>query len=184
VGGGRNGATTEEMMLTTYPAPPLTESPSGADRWTGAAPVPAYVDEAYALGSATLDPRRLPFHWRRLYASVRVALIVVDTQWEPERIVLWSDTAAAIFGYRAAETASLDLVAIIPPRLREGHRAGMRRYRHTRQGVHIDEHGLLDLPAVTKDGAALMVRMSLGHCEVAGADPARYAVAVVKQVTR
>lgn len=137
-----------------------------------------------ARGEATLDPRRLPFHWQRLYASPRVALIVVDTHWEPERIVLWSDAAAAIFGYRAAEMASLDLVAIIPPHLRPGHRDGMRRYRQTHQGIHIDGHGLLDLPALTKDGAELTIRMSLGHCEVAGADPARYAVAVVKQVIK
>lgn len=146
--------------------------------------VPANVYPEYARGSATLDPRRLPFHWQRLYASPRVALIVVDTQWEPERIVLWSAAAAAIFGYRATEVASLDLVAIIPPQLRAGHRAGMRRYRQTRVGVHIDGHGLLDLPAVTKDGAELMIRMSLGHCEVDGADPTRYAVAVVKQVIK
>lgn len=176
------------MSTTAYAPPSLApHGPGDAaefDRWPGTGPGLAYLDEGYAPGSATLDPRRLPFHWQRLYASPRVALIVVDTQWEPERIVLWSDAAAAIFGYRAAETASLDLVAIIPPHLRAGHRAGMQRYRATQQGVHIDGHGLLDLPAVTKDGADLTVRMSLGHCEIAGADPARYAVAVVKQVTR
>jgi hypothetical protein len=175
------------MSATAYAPPRLAPHGAGdaaaSDLWPGMGPAPAYVDDGYAPGSATLDPRRLPFHWQRLYASPRVALIDVGTQWEPERIVLWSD-AAAIFGYRAVETTSLDLVAIIPPHLRDGHRAGMRRYHHTRQGVHIDSHHLLDLPAVTKEGVELTIKMSLGHCEVAGADPARYAVAVIKQVTR
>ncbi|HEX5503580.1 MAG TPA: PAS domain S-box protein [Thermomicrobiales bacterium] len=159
----------------------LTARPYGGA--VGPAPRPGASRE-HADGDATLDPRRLPFHWQRLYASPRVALIVVDTRWEPERIVLWSDAAAAIFGYRAAEVASLDLMAIIPPHLRPGHRDGMRRYRQTREGIHIDGHGLLDLPALTKDGEELTIRMSLGHCEVAGADPARYVVAVVKQVIK
>ena len=63
----------------------------------------------------------------RLYEAVRDAVVVADAR--TGRIVLWNPAASKIFGYSRTEAQGLFVEALIPPDLRDRHRARFGPHR-------------------------------------------------------
>ena len=86
----------------------------------------------------------------RLYEAVRDAVVVADAR--TGRFVLWNPAASKIFGYSRTEALGLFVEALIPPGLRDRHRAGLARYRETGTGRYVGSDTPLGLPALRKGG--------------------------------
>jgi PAS domain S-box-containing protein len=116
----------------------------------------------------------------RLFWVIREAVIVGSV--ETGRIVLWNPAAEKLFGYSAAEAVGLSLEALVPERLRSRHRVGLRAYGRTGHGPLIDRALPIEVPALRKDGAEIVVELTLNPLEdVAGGD--RYVLAILREVT-
>jgi PAS domain S-box-containing protein len=115
-----------------------------------------------------------------LWGTIREALIVAHAA--TEKIVLWNATATAIFGYDPDEAIGMPLRRLVPERLHDQHRRGIKRYGKTGRGRYIDDATILELPAVHRDGTELTIEMSLTPIEKAG-DSSRYALALIRDVS-
>ncbi len=80
-----------------------------------------------------------------LFWSIRDAAIVGDAA--SGRVVLWSPSAEALFGYSAEEIVGHPIEALVPDALKGRHRAGLARYAATGHGALIDAGGPVELPA-------------------------------------
>jgi diguanylate cyclase (GGDEF)-like protein/PAS domain S-box-containing protein len=119
----------------------------------------------------------------KLFEAVRDAVVVADAG--TGRIVLWNPAASKIFGYSRTEALGLFVESLIPPGLRERHRAGLARYRETGSGRYVGSHTPLELPALRKGGEEIRVELSLGAIGPAEDEPGggRYALAIIRDVT-
>ena len=119
----------------------------------------------------------------RLFEAVRDAVVVADAR--TGRIVLWNPAASRIFGYSRLEALGLLVEALIPPDLRDRHRAGLARYRETGTGRYLGSEKPLELPALRKGGEEIRVELSLSAIGPADQEPdgGRYALAIVRDVT-
>ena len=119
----------------------------------------------------------------RLYEAIRDAVVVADAR--TGRIVLWNPAASRIFGYSRPEALGLCVEALIPPDLRDRHRAGMARYRETGTGRFVGSDAPLELPALRKGGEKIHVELSLSAIGPAGHEPdgGHYALAIIRDVT-
>ncbi len=119
----------------------------------------------------------------RLYEAVRDAVVVADAR--TGRIVLWNPAASRIFGYSRPEALGLLVEALIPPDLRDRHRAGLARYRETGAGRYVGSDEPLDLPALRKGGEEIRVELSLSAIGPADHEPdgGHYALAIIRDVT-
>src|SRR5215212_5438915 len=95
----------------------------------------------------------------RLFERIQDAVIVAEAR--TQRIVLWNQAAAKMFGYSASEALKLRVEALVPKPLKSAHRAGIARYAETGHGPYVDSDMPLDLPAVRKDGVEISVELSL-----------------------
>jgi len=122
---------------------------------------------------------------RRLQESEERYRVVTETASEgilmidqDGRILFANRAAQAIFGYTRDELVGLDLIRLMPAALREGHRAGFRRYQET--GVpaldwsHVEQRGL------HKSGREFPIEMSFGEMQ---AEERRSFVGIVRDVT-
>ncbi|MDQ3251034.1 MAG: PAS domain S-box protein, partial [Actinomycetota bacterium] len=106
---------------------------------------------------------------------------------ETQRIVLWNQAAARMFGYSASEALKLRVEELVPEPLKAAHRAGITRYARTGHGQYIDSDAPLDLPAVRKNGDEISVELSLSPIRpVHDADggEARFVLAIIRDVTK
>ena len=119
----------------------------------------------------------------RLYEAVRDAVVVADAR--TGRIVLWNPAASRIFGYSRPEALGLCVEALIPPDLRDRHRAGLAHYRETGTGRYVGSDAPLELPALRKGGEEIFVELSLSAIGPAdhGPDGGHYALAIIRDVT-
>ena len=119
----------------------------------------------------------------RLYEAVRDAVVVADAR--TGRIVLWNPAASRIFGYSRPEALGLRVEALIPPDLRDRHRAGLARYRETGAGRYLGSDTPLELPALRKGGEEIRVELSLSAIGPADHEPdgGHYALAIIRDVT-
>ena len=119
----------------------------------------------------------------RLFEAVRDAVVVADTR--TGQIVLWNPAACRIFGYSRTEALGLCVEALIPPDLRERHRAGLARYSETGTGRYVGSDAPLELPALRKGGEEIRVELSLSAIGPADHEPdgRRYALAIIRDVT-
>jgi PAS domain S-box-containing protein len=116
----------------------------------------------------------------RLFQDVRDAIIVADAS--AGRIVLWNPAAETVFGYTAQEAVGMHIEALVPGSLQPRHRAGLAHYNATGHGEIIDARRVVEVPAMRKSGAEIVVELSLSPVE--GASVAgRYALAIVRDVT-
>ena len=76
--------------------------------------------------------------------------------------MLWTGGAEATFGYTEAEAIGMPLEAIIPPALRDAHRAGLRRVAGGAEPRLIGT-GSLALEAFHRDGHVFPVELTLGR---------------------
>ncbi len=105
----------------------------------------------------TNDVRRLAVGYRSILDTAQDAFIAMD---EEGRIVEWNRFAEQLFGWERREALGEKLdELIIPSRLRQAHRQGLRRFL-----VSGDEYMLSSrrtVPALHRDGGELMVEVSL-----------------------
>jgi len=135
------------------------------------------------MTSERLRPEDLGFG--RLFERIQDAVIVADA--ETQRIVLWNQAAARMFGYSASEALKLRVEELVPEPLKAAHRAGITRYARTGHGQYIDSDAPLDLPAVRKNGDEISVELSLSPIRpVHDADggEARFVLAIIRDVTK
>lgn len=129
------------------------------------------------------DVRPVDLGIGKLFGQVRDAVVVADAK--TGRIVLWNPAAERIFGYSTEEALELEVEALVPEDLQDGHRKGMNRYRRTGRGSYIDSHTLLDLPAVRKDGEHISVEFSLNPIDYEGQENGgeRFVMAILRETT-
>jgi diguanylate cyclase (GGDEF)-like protein/PAS domain S-box-containing protein len=132
-------------------------------------------------GNSILLPQDLGIG--RLYEAVRDAVVVADAR--TGRIVLWNPAASRIFGYSRTEALGLFVEALIPPDLRDRHRAGLARYRETGTGRYVGSDEPLELPALRKGGEEIRVELSLSAIGPVEHEPdgGHYALAIIRDVT-
>ncbi|WP_279482529.1 bifunctional diguanylate cyclase/phosphodiesterase [Aureimonas sp. SK2] len=76
-------------------------------------------------------------------------------------ILAWNVGAERLFGYTAEEAVGRSLDLIIPPAMRQGHRAGMKRVADDGPTRLIGR--AIDLQALRKDGSSVPVELSLSQ---------------------
>src|SRR5262245_63975191 len=113
----------------------------------------------------------------RLFEQIRDAAIVADV--ESGRIVLWNSWATTLFGYSSDEARGMSIEALMPERLRAGHRAGLARYRATGHGAAIDSRVPLELAGLRRGGEEFPLELTLGPIEDAEV-PGRFVLALVR----
>lgn len=112
------------------------------------------------VASEAHTPESLGFG--RLFEAVRDAIIVADAN---GRIVLWNPAAAKMLGYEPSEAVGRNVSMIVPEDLRARHAAGMMRFREQGTGPLIENGAVLELPACRKDGARIVVEMTLSRVD-------------------
>ncbi|MEO8118431.1 MAG: PAS domain S-box protein [Rhodoferax sp.] len=79
----------------------------------------------------------------------------------------WNQQAQATFGWTAEEAIGRRLEELIlPPHMREAHRAGMKRYLSSGQSKVLNQR--LELPAIRRDGTTLPVEVRIRALDVDG----------------
>jgi PAS domain S-box-containing protein len=72
----------------------------------------------------------------------------------------WNPAAARTFGYSADEAIGREVAdLIIPPELRDAHRAGLARYLESGEHHYLDRR--LEVPAVRRDGTRITVELAI-----------------------
>jgi len=96
----------------------------------------------------------------RLAAVLESALDCVISIDHRGRVLEFNPAAEATFGYRRTEVLGRELAELIlPPRLREGHRAELARYRMTRESGMLGTR--LETTAICADGRELVVELAI-----------------------
>ena len=96
----------------------------------------------------------------RKAAILETALDCIITIDHEGNVVEFNSAAERTFGYRRAEVVGKELAHfIIPPSLRERHRAGMARYLTTGEGTVVGRR--LEIPALRADGTEFPVELAL-----------------------
>ena len=116
----------------------------------------------------------------RLFWAIRDAVVVGEAA--SGRIVLWSPSAEALFGYAAAEVVGRPIEILIPESLKERHRAGLAGYAATGRGALIDAGAPVELPARRKDGTEITVELTLSPIEESGV-AGRFVLAILRDAT-
>jgi PAS domain S-box-containing protein len=76
------------------------------------------------------------------------------------RIVDWNPQAERLFGWTREEALGLQVAdTIVPPSLRDAHRAGLRQFLATREGPVLDRR--IEVPAVRRDGSMFSAELTI-----------------------
>jgi len=107
--------------------------------------------------------------YQRVVDAALDAIITIDGT---GRVTGFNQAAERLFGHTAHAAIGRDLAElIIPPRYRDAHRAGMRRFRETGVAVILDKR--LELAAMRADGVEFPCELTV--VKVSGADPPTFA---------
>lgn len=129
-------------------------------------------------------PERSPEHlraaaeeagYRILAETAADAIITID---EESTIVSANPAAGDAFGYSTDEMVGRSLTEFIPPRFREPHRAGMRRYLQS--GVRNVPWRGLELPGLRRDGSEILFEVSFGERQI---EDRRYFTGTMRDIT-
>ncbi|PZR75371.1 MAG: hypothetical protein DLM73_05515 [Chthoniobacterales bacterium] len=94
---------------------------------------------------------------RALLDSALDCVIAMDAS---GRVLEFNAAAERVFGFTRAEAVGQELAAlIIPPSLRERHRAGLKHYLETGEGPVLGRR--IEIPAVRADGSELLVELAI-----------------------
>ncbi|MEM1203054.1 MAG: ATP-binding protein [Acidobacteriota bacterium] len=108
--------------------------------------------------------RRLEEAEERRQAILNVALDSIVTIDEDGRIVEFNPAAESTFGHRREDVLGLPISdVILPPRMRDAHREGMRRYLRTGESKVLGRR--LELPAMRGDGSEFPVELTISEFE-------------------
>lgn len=126
-----------------------------------------------------VDPRTWGFG--PLFDAIKDAVIVVDAAhgW----VKLWNRGATGLFQYTPAEASTLRIEALVPPALRERHRAGLAAFHETGSGPLIEAEDPVEVPALRKDGVEVLVQLTLSRIHNPDDPGGRYAMAIIRDVT-
>jgi PAS domain S-box-containing protein len=103
----------------------------------------------------------------RLRAMLEASLDAVVTMGADGRVIGWNHAAESVFGYPAMEAIGVELAElIVPPPLRDAHRAGLARYLETGQGVVLDRR--LEITGLRRDGTELPVELTITRIALDG----------------
>src|SRR4051794_12830437 len=92
-----------------------------------------------------------------IFESAHEAYVCMD---EEGRIVQWNARAEAMFGYPRDEAIGMTVAeAIVPPELREQHRAGVERFLATGQELVLDRR--LEFEACRRDASRIPVQLTV-----------------------
>jgi len=115
-----------------------------------------------------------------LLGSIRDAVIVGDAA--TRRILLWNPASEALFGYSAAEARDLVVEDLVPSHLKEQCRAGLARYARTGRSDILSARGVLEIPALKKNGDEFTAEIMLSPLHN-GSAKGRLVVATVRDIT-
>lgn len=102
-----------------------------------------------------------------LEATIAASLDPIITADHDERIIGMNEAAEQVFGWSRDEINGKTInEAFIPPRLREAHQNGMKRYAETGEH-HVIDAGRVELSALRKSGEEIPVEVSITTTEVA-----------------
>src|SRR5690242_17058406 len=101
----------------------------------------------------------------RLFWAIRDAVVVGGVQ--TGRIVLWSPSAAVLFGYAEDEAVGMPIDVLVPDKFKAAHHAGLARYGATGHGALIDSGHAAQVAARRKDGEELAIELTLTPLEPA-----------------
>ncbi|MBI1840031.1 MAG: PAS domain S-box protein [Verrucomicrobia bacterium] len=104
-------------------------------------------------------------HTRLIIDTALDAVVTMDVQGV---IRGWNSQAEAIFGWSRREVLGRDLAdTIIPPQLREGHRAGLRRFLDTGEGPVLNRR--IELSALHQSGREFPAELTVTALRTGGA---------------
>ena len=113
------------------------------------------------------DAEALSAQEARHRAMLDAALDCVVSMDHEGRVIDFNPAAERTFGYRAADVAGLDMAdVIIPPDLRERHRAGLARYLAGAQAVVLDQR--IEITGMRSDGTTFPVELAITRIDVPG----------------
>jgi PAS domain S-box-containing protein len=115
-------------------------------------------------------------HFRAVSQSANEAIITSDDRGV---IIGWNNGAEKIFGYTEKEILGKEMLTIIPPEFRDGHREGIRRMRTGGGGNVIGTTA--ELKGLHKDGRIFPIELSLADWETASG---RYYSGIIRDVTK
>jgi PAS domain S-box-containing protein len=96
--------------------------------------------------------------FRALAESAADAIVTID---ERDRVVYANPAAARLFGYTVRELTALPFTQLIPERLRERHRDGLRHYLET--GERRIRWDGVELPGLRRDGSEVPLEITFGQ---------------------
>jgi PAS domain S-box-containing protein len=97
----------------------------------------------------------------RLRATVEAALDAVIGMDSAGNVIEFNAAAERCFGYRRAQVIGRQLAdMVIPARFRDGHRAGMERYRRTGEGPYLGRR--VEITAMRADGSEFPAELTIG----------------------
>jgi diguanylate cyclase (GGDEF)-like protein/PAS domain S-box-containing protein len=117
----------------------------------------------FASRRLTSDVRRLANNYRSILDTAQDAFIAMDSN---GAVLEWNHSAEQLFGWRRREVLGEQLEeVIIPARLRQSHRQGLRRFLVSGDAYMIGNRRTV--PALHRNGRELMVELSLAaqHAE-------------------
>jgi PAS domain S-box-containing protein len=103
----------------------------------------------------------------RLRAMLESALDAVVTMDDHGRVIGWNPAAEATFGYTADEAVGADMAElIVPPALRDRHRAGLARYLTTEEAAILDRR--VELTGMHKNGREFPIELTITRIGLTG----------------
>jgi sigma-B regulation protein RsbU (phosphoserine phosphatase) len=113
-------------------------------------------------------------------AILRAALDAIVFMDAEGRVVDWNGAAEAMFGYSADDARGVTVAdLVIPPELRDRHRAGIRHYLATGEGPVLNRR--VELTAVRRDGSRLPVELTVTTADMPES-PAMF-IAFIRDIT-
>jgi diguanylate cyclase (GGDEF)-like protein/PAS domain S-box-containing protein len=118
----------------------------------------------------------------RLFGAIKDAVIVADVR--TGEILLWNQGAEGIFHYTAEQASSLNLIDLVPLRLREAHVGGMEKYATTGRGDVVDSADGVELPALRSDGTEILIQLTLSPLPKPPGLEGIYVMGLIREVTK
>ncbi len=113
---------------------------------------------------------------RSVVQTAADAIITIDNHGD---ITFWNPSAEAIFGYSSEEIIGRSAVSIIPERMREAHRKGLRRTLTSGEKTIIGN--TVEMMGLNKDGHEFPVELSLTSWQTRG-EP--FFTAIIRNITK
>lgn len=142
------------------------------------------MHRATQSATAASRPSPSPAAWGfgALFNAIKDAVIVADAS--SGRILLWNRGAEEMLQYTPTEAVTLLLEDLVPPAFKEAHRKGLAAYAEHHTGTLIDSRVAVEVPALRKDGAELIIELNLSRIEHPQDPGGAYAMGMIRDITQ